>query len=35
MNGLRGFIELDNCKAVEVGHLRRGQRPFEVKKNRN
>ena len=24
------FIALDNYSAVEVGHLRRGQRPFKV-----
>ena len=29
-NGLRSFIASDNCSAVEVGHLRRGQRPFRV-----
>ena len=31
MNGLRSFIDLDNQRAVEVGHLRRGLRPFKVK----
>ena len=34
MNGLRSFIGLDNHKAVEVGHLRKGLRPFKVKKKR-
>ena len=29
-NGLRSFIASDNYNAVEVGHLRRGQRPFKV-----
>ena len=29
-NGLRSFIDLDSHKAVEVGRLRGGQRPFEV-----
>ena len=27
-NGLRSFSASDNYSAVEVGHLRRGQRPF-------
>ena len=27
---LRSFIASDNCCAVEVGHPRRGQRPFKV-----
>ena len=27
MNGLRSFMTSDNYSAVEVGHLRRGQRP--------
>ena len=31
-NGLRSFIAQDNHCAVEVGHLRKGQRPFRVKK---
>ena len=31
-NGLRSFIALDNYCAVEVGHLRKGQRTFRVKK---
>ena len=29
-NGLRNFTTSDNHSAVEVGHLRRGQRPFNV-----
>ena len=29
-NGLRSFIELDKHSALEVGHWRRGQRPFVV-----
>ena len=29
-NGLRSFIASDNHSAVEVGHLPRGQRPFNV-----
>ena len=29
-NGLRSFTASDNYSAVEVGHLRRGQRPFKV-----
>ena len=29
-NGLRSFIASDNYCAVEVGHPRRGQRPFKV-----
>ena len=29
-NGLRSFNASDNYSAVEVGHLRRGQRPFKV-----
>ena len=29
-NGLRSFNASDNYRAVEVGHLRRGQRPFKV-----
>ena len=29
-NGLRSFITSDNYSAVEVGHQRRGQRPFKV-----
>ena len=29
-NGLRSFITSDNRSAVEVGHLRGGQRPFIV-----
>ena len=34
-NGLRSFIAQDNHCAVEVGHLRKGQRPFQgLKKNR-
>ena len=32
MNGVRSFIELDNRRAVEVGLLRKGLRPFKVKK---
>ena len=32
MNGLRNFIELDNHSALDVGHLRKGVRPFNVKK---
>ena len=32
MNGLRSFIDLDNRRAVEVGHLRRSPRLFKVKK---
>ena len=31
-NGLRRFIAHDIHCAVEVGHLRKGQRPFRVKK---
>ena len=31
MNGLRSFIDSDNHRVVEVGHLRRGPRPFKVK----
>ena len=33
-HGLRSFTDLDNHRAVEVGHLRRGLRPVKVK-NRN
>ena len=29
-NGLRSFIASDNYSAVDVGHLRGGQRPFNV-----
>ena len=29
-NGLRSFMTSDNYSAVEVGHQRRGQRPFKV-----
>ena len=29
-NGLRSFIASDNYSAVEVGHMRRGQRRFKV-----
>ena len=29
-NGLRSFTASDNYCAVEVGHLRRGQQPFKV-----
>ena len=32
MEGLRSFIEADNHSAVDVGHLRRGIRPFYVQK---
>ena len=32
MEGLRSFIEADNHSAVEMGHLRRGLRPFHVQK---
>ena len=30
MDGLRSFIEMDNHKAVDVGHLHKGLRPFHV-----
>ena len=30
MNGSRSFTDLDNHRAVEVGHVRRGLRPFKV-----
>ena len=32
MDGLRSFVEKDNHSAVDVGHLRRGVRPFHVQK---
>ena len=32
VDGLRSFIEIDNHSAVDVGHLRRGLRPFHVQK---
>ena len=35
MNGLRSFIDLDNHSAVDVGHVRKGLRPFKVKKTEN
>ena len=31
MNALRRFSDLDNHRAVEVGHMRRGLRLFKVK----
>ena len=31
-DGLRSFIRADNRSAVDVGHLRRGIRPFHVQK---
>ena len=31
-NGLRSFVTSDNYSAVEMGHLRRGQRPSRVVK---
>ena len=32
MDGLRSFFEMDNHSALDVGHLRKGQRPFKVQK---
>ena len=32
MEGLRSFIKEDNHCAVDVGHLRKGKRPFKVQK---
>ena len=32
MDGLRSFIEIDTHSAVDVGHLRRGIRPFCIQK---
>ena len=32
MDGLRSFVEGDNHSAVDVGHLRKGTRPFYVQK---
>ena len=32
MHGLRSFIDVDNRRAVEVSHTRKGLRPFKVKK---
>ena len=29
-NGLSSFVTSDNYSAVEMGHLRRSQRPFQV-----
>ena len=34
-NGLVSFIVRDNHCAVELHHLRKGQRPFKVKTNEN
>ena len=32
MEGLRNFIEVDNHGALEVGYLKKGTRPFEVRR---
>ena len=32
MEGLRSFIKEENHRAVDVGHLHRGMRPFSVQK---
>ena len=32
MDGLRSFFEMDNHCALDVGHLRKGLRPFKVQK---